>query len=100
MTPKHQPATPLPWTSQGFQLDNDYWYRGHIYGPGGRLVAEVNLTNGPFGKDGVRTFDFITHSANAYPRLVKRYKMALHYLRDEGVDVREDEALLRELGEE
>lgn len=79
MTATPKPATPLPWTLKKITSqwkENPYWHAVSLYA-GERLIAHIDLTNGPSnvegrqaGNDGAVNAEFVATACNAYPRLL------------------------------
>lgn len=96
---KHAPATPLPWSTVVPEQTNLAWHCARFY-RGERLVANIDLTNGPSGEDGGQTLHYIDRACRAYPRLVEALRQLLDPVTHKPVCIRDASALLRELGEE
>lgn len=110
-----KPATPLPRTPKDGESLNPYWWLGEL-SHGQRLVARVELTQGPSGDDGRINFAYLCHAANNLPRALALLRelsaksqalISNHWIEEHGQkDVGEAwaacdaaAAFLRELGE-
>lgn len=65
----HKPATPLPWTLSSEHVSNPNWHPTSLFSFD-RLIARVDLTNGPSGEDGAANAAYIVAACNAFPELV------------------------------
>lgn len=96
MTVKHKPETPLPWAAD---VNNPNW-NGDIDSHG-TAVRSVSVARAKRDQDTA----YITHAANAYPKLVEALKRAQQreynsFEPDNQSNVyKEHAALLTELGE-
>lgn len=112
---KHQPITPLPFTRTGIFIDartSQGYLRGE-YDKESDTYHSIATCHGLRGADHAA---YLTHTANAYPKLIERTQRRESWMRSVlaalpedlrpmyeeafGAEAASDAALLRDLGEE